>query len=238
MLKATPPVATGAPPVEVAEACADEAADEACADEEADEAEAALEVVAEEADETRLLTAALEPAEPAEPNEPVAVAMTTLAVPVAALASAVAMPVAVATAEPPSRASAKLPPTLVAQALTLLGRLLYQAGMVPAAISEMMESWEDGSMNSLNQLLGMAVSMTVRMEVGIESRRAVSSSAANEEEVPVAWGRARAVAPKRRAARSLNCIVNLKRPERVDYLNEWPGSGLDRRCTTKRVTVK
>lgn len=198
MLNATPPVATGAPPVEVAEACADEAADEA---------EAALEVAAEEADKTTLLTAALEPA---EPDEPVAVATATLAVPVAALASAVAMPVAVATAELPSRASAKLPPAVVAQALTLLGRLLYQAGMVPAWISEMMESREEGSMISLNQLVGMAVSITARMEVGIESRRAVSSSVADEEEVPVAWGRARAVAPKRRAARSLNCILDSK----------------------------
>jgi hypothetical protein len=225
MLNATPPVATGAPPVEVAEACADEAADEA-----EDEAEAALEVAAEEADKTTLLTAALEPA---ELDEPVAVAMATLAVPVAALASAVAVPVAVATAEPPSRASAKLPPAEVAQALTLLGRLLYQAGMVPASISERMESREEGSMISLNQLVGMAVSMTARMEVGIESRRAVSSSVADEEEVPVAWGRARAVAPKRKAARSLNCILDLKG---VDYWFKRV-AGLVKDVQSKRVTV-
>jgi hypothetical protein len=96
--------------------------------------------------------------------------------------------------------------------LTLLGRLLYQAGRVPASIWEMMEEREVGSMMSAHQVAGMAVSMTVRMELGTESRRLESSSLEDKVledkvPVPVAWGAARAVAEKRRAARSLNCIL-------------------------------
>jgi hypothetical protein len=95
---------------------------------------------------------------------------------------------------------------LVAQALTLLGRLLYQAGRVPASICAIREERELGSMMSFKKLTGTAVSMTVRMELGTEARRAAASI--ESDEVPVAWGAARAVAEKRRAARSLNCILD------------------------------
>jgi hypothetical protein len=90
--------------------------------------------------------------------------------------------------------------------LTLAGRLLYQAGRVPASISDMMEALEAGSRMSFNQLAGMAVAMTLMMELGTESKRLRSSSL--EDEVPVAWGAARAELAKRRAARSLNCILD------------------------------
>jgi hypothetical protein len=71
----------------------------------------------------------------------------------------------------------------------------------------MMEALEEGSMMSANQVAGMAVAMTVRMELGTESRR-IESSSLEEDEVLVPWGAARAVPAKRRAARSLNCILD------------------------------
>lgn len=149
----------------------------------AEEAEAA----AEEAEGTALLTAAL-----AEEAEPLAVEPEPVAVAPLAAAS-------VAEASASKKA-------LVAQALTLLGRLLYQAGRVPASICAIREERELGSMMSFKKLTGTAVSMTVRMELGTEARRAAASI--ESDEVPVAWGAARAVAEKRRAARSLNCILD------------------------------
>jgi hypothetical protein len=153
------------------------------------------------AEEIALLTAALEESadsvvEPVESAEPVAVA-TLAAVPVAA-----SVPVRAV-------AEASTIKALVAQALTLLGRLLYQAGRVPASMSDMIEEREAGSMISFHQVAGMAVSMTVRIELGTESRRARSASSDEDEEVPVAWGAARAVAEKRRAARILNCMLEV-----------------------------
>jgi hypothetical protein len=109
--------------------------------------------------------------------------------------------------------------------------------MVPASISDMMEALEAGSMMSANQVAGMAVAMTLRMELGTESRRIESSPLEEEEEdeVPVPWGAARAVPAKRRAAMSLNCILD------VDVERMWvykTNGRTGKQCPrVKRVTV-
>lgn len=76
-------------------------------------------------------------------------------------------------------------------------------------------------MMSANQVAGMAVAMTLRIELGTESRRMESSSLEEEDEVLVPWGAARAVPAKRRAAMSLNCILDLNVERMWVYKNEW-----------------
>jgi hypothetical protein len=100
----------------------------------------------------------------------------------------------------------------------------------------MMEALEAGSMMSANQVAGMAVAMTLRMELGTESRRIESSPLEEEEdEVLVPWGAARAVPAKRRAAMSLNCILD------VDVERMWvykTNGRTGKQCPrVKRVTV-
>lgn len=144
-LMATLPVATGAPPVEVEEAAMEEG--EA-------EPEAAVEVDPDEVDAAVVCIAA----EPFEPEAVDAPAVWTAAEPVESAESAESA-VGVAAVRP--NASAE-----VAQALTLAGSLLYQAGIVPASISAIMEDCEAGLAKSLYHDAGIAVSRTVKIELG------------------------------------------------------------------------
>lgn len=90
------------------------------------------------------------------------------------------------------------------QALTLLGRLLHQAGMVTASIWEMKEETEVGFVMALHQVAGMAVSRTLRMKLGTESRRRPDSSEGEEEDkVPGSWRAATAVAEKEEDGKEL-----------------------------------
>lgn len=111
------------------------------------------------------------------------------------------------------------PPAEVAQALTLAGRLLYQAGKVPASISATMEDCAAGLVRASYHDWGMAVARTAWMELGTSAyglrTEATSpfvkelSEVEVELEEPVSWGAgaARARVEKKRAATSLYCIL-------------------------------
>lgn len=180
-LMATPAVAIGAPPVEVE-----------------DEGEEDLAVDAGVSDE----------------DSEVILVVWPLAVEVIAVAAGVAVtawvesfplsaPAAVGVGVAPIISWAKTPPAEVAQALTLAGRLLYQAGMVPASIWLMMESREEGLRTSSYQEAGMAVSRTVMIEVGTRGTvRTMSLGVASW-----ATGEARARVERERRERCLICIL-------------------------------
>lgn len=86
---------------------------------------------------------------------------------VAGVASSTAVLSSEAAVVAPTKFSAK-PPWAEAQAFTLLGRATYQAGRVPASISLTIAEREVGSMISSYQEAGMAVSSTVRIELGTD----------------------------------------------------------------------
>lgn len=111
------------------------------------------------------------------------------------------MPVAAA----PKKLSIMSCPAEVAQALTLAGRLLYQAGKVPAWISLMTESREAELSISSYQEAGTAVSRTVRIEVG--TLMMAIGTALAEGLASWAMGEARATVMRERVARRLNCIL-------------------------------
>lgn len=194
-LMATLPVAMGAPPVEVEEAALEEGEAEPEAAVEPDEVDAAVVCIA---------------AEPLEPEAVEAAVVWTAAEPVepeVESAESAESAVGVAAVRPSS-------PAEVAQALTLAGRLLYQAGIVPASISAIMEDCEAGLARSLYHDAGMAVSRTVKMELGTSERAAAASprslsepSVTVESLVPWGAGAARARVEKKRAARTLDCIL-------------------------------
>lgn len=115
----------------------------------------------------------------------------------------------------PTKFSTK-PPWAEAQAFTLLGRSLYQAGRVPASISLMSAEREVASRISSYQESGMAVSSTVRIELGTDvvvvveagmvrlSARASSLAISSSSELT---GLAKAGVRKRRATNVLKCIL-------------------------------
>jgi hypothetical protein len=192
MPAATPPVAIGAPPVEV-----------------------------EDEGEDFLV--------PDAPDAPVVVAAAVLIVeavlcagtPVAG-ALEEAVPTAAEVCSAPMKLLIKLPSD-EAQALTLLGRALYQAGMVPALISLSMEERNWDCRISLYHEAGMAVARTVRMECGMlgmatelmsgfvseesEEPEEATAEATAESLTAASEAEARAAEDRRKVARSLNCIV-------------------------------
>lgn len=203
-LMATLPVAMGAPPVEVEEAALEEgeAEPEAAVEVEPDEVDAVVVCIAAEA---------FEPEADPEPDEVDAAGVWTAAEPFepeAESAESAESAVVVGAVKPSS-------PAEVAQALTLAGRLLYQAGIVPASISAIMEDCEAGLARSLYHDAGMAVSRTVKMELGTSERATSAASPASLSEpsvtveslVPWGAGAARARVEKKRAARTLDCIL-------------------------------
>jgi len=150
------PVAMGAPPVEVEDAAVEEGETEP-------EAAVEVEVETDEVDAAVVWTAT-------EPVEPEVVEAESVAAEGAEVAEAEA--VVVASVRPSS-------PAEVAQALTLAGSWLYQAGIVPASISLLMEDSEAGSARSAYHDAGTAVARTVRMELGMLLRAAAALSASN-----------------------------------------------------------
>lgn len=189
-LMATPAVARGAPPVEVD--------DEGVVDLDGDAAVSE----AEESGEVFVVGAL-------ERDVVAVVAAVATGVAVTAWVGSIrfvsrlppAVGVAVAVAVAPSMPSNMAFPAEVAHALTLAGRLLYQAGKVPAWISLMIESREAELSISSYQEAGTAVSMTDRIETGM------SGMAMAETSGPWAIGDATVSVDMARARKSLGCIL-------------------------------
>lgn len=91
---------------------------------------------------------------------------TGVAVTILSLALAIPPEDTLAVGVAATKLSAK-PPAEEAHAFTLAGRALYQAGIVPAAISLVMEERESELKISSYQDAGTAVARTVMMELGM-----------------------------------------------------------------------
>jgi hypothetical protein len=152
-LIATLPVAMGAPPVEVDEA----AVAEAEAELEPVEAEAESESDLDLAEVAVVSAAESVLAAPVEEASATVFALATAVVVESASAAVVAAAVAAATLKRSA---------VLAHSLTLAGSLLYQAGIVPASMSAIILDSEVGLARSSYHEAGMAVSRTVKMELG------------------------------------------------------------------------